>query len=137
MTALTRRMVLGASLGLPLGLPRLAWAGSYLNRAALLLEGSKADRRMALPRFHDEELLRVVHRVAKGRTEVGLSMHVPKEVAGMHPHLVLVLENNERGFLSGVERNRKRFNEHLLRAREEDHIFRTLVRKAGYTLPDV
>jgi len=137
MTSLSRRLLFGASVGLTLGVSRSTWAGSYLNRAALLLEGSKADRKMAMPRFHDEELMRVVHRVAKGRTEVGLGMHVPKEVAGMHPHLVLVLENNERGFLSGVERNRKRFTEHLLRARDEDLIFRTLVRKAGYTLPDV
>jgi len=134
---LPRRLFFGATMGLAVGLSREAWAGSYLNRAALLLEGSKADRRMALPRYHDEELMRVVHRVAKARTEVGGDMHVPKEVAGMHPHLVLVLENCERGFLAGVERDQKRFVDHLLRARTEDLIFRTLVQKAGYTLPDV
>lgn len=112
-----------------------AWGGSYLNRASLLLEGSKADRTMAMPRFHDPELLRMVHGVAAARTEAGQAMHVPDEVVGMHPHLVLVLENCERGFLAGVERDRKRFVEHLLRARAEDLVFRTLVRKAGYTLP--
>ena len=57
-----RRMVLVLAVVLPLVLASgSAWAGSYLNRAALLLEASRAERDMALPNYGDKELIKLVH----------------------------------------------------------------------------
>ena len=111
------------------------FAGSYLNRAALLLDTSRAERDMVLPRSHDKELLRVVHEVASARARIARSMEVPKQVAGAHPHLLLVLENSERAYAAALDESHDKFLEHIFRARTEDQIFRTLIEKLGYTLP--
>ena len=112
-----------------------AFAGSYLNRAALLLNGSRAERDMVLPRSNDRELLRIVHDVAKARTASARTMKVPKVIASAHPHLMLVLENCERAYASALNSNHERFVQHVLRARAEDRTFREIVKKMGYTLP--
>src|SRR5690606_29640918 len=101
----------------------------------LLLDTSRAERDMVMPRTHDEELVRVVHAVAQARARVARSMHVPKQVVGAHPHLLLVLENSERAYAAALDDNHSKFLEHIFRARTEDQVFRTLVEKLGYTLP--
>ena len=115
----------------------LAWSGSYLNRAALLISASRAERDMVLPRSGDKELLRMVHSVAQARTEAAHNMAVPKLVAAAHPHLMLVLENSERGYAAALENNQQRFVQHILRARGEDKTFRAVLKNLGYTLPRV
>jgi hypothetical protein len=112
-----------------------AWAGSYLNRAALLLEGSRAERDMVLPRYDDKELIRLVHPIAEARTRSARAMQVPKAVTTAHPHLLLVLENCERAYAAALEGNHEKFVEHILRARAEDKTFRALLEKLGYSLP--
>jgi hypothetical protein len=131
-----RRIVLALLLALPLALfaPH-ASAGSYLNRAALLLEGSRAERDMVLPRYGDKELVRVVHSISEARTTAARGMQVPKAVISAHPHLLLVLENCERAYAAALEGNHEKFVEHIFRARAEDKTFRALIQKLGYTLP--
>ncbi|MBW2458866.1 MAG: hypothetical protein JRI68_30480, partial [Deltaproteobacteria bacterium] len=94
-----------------------AWSGSYLNRAALLLEGSRAERDMVLPRSNDKELVRVVHGIAQARAREARTMGVPKSVVAAHPHLLLVLENSERAFAAALDGNHAKFVDHILRAR--------------------
>lgn len=131
-----RRAFCGALLATPLiVLAGDAFAGSYLNRAALLLDTSRAERDMVLPRTHDRELLRVVHEVAQARARIARSMEVPKQVVAAHPHLLLVLENSERAYAASLDGNHPKFLEHIFRARTEDKVFRTLIEKMGYTLP--
>jgi len=131
-----RRAVLALLLALPVFLVSPAvWSGSYLNRAALLLDQSRDERDMVLPRPNDEELIRLVHGVAKARAKYARKMDVPKVVAHAHPHLLLVLENSERAYAAALEGNHQRFVEHILRARTEDKTFRALVERTGYTLP--
>lgn len=117
------------------GAPSAAWAGSYLNRAALLLDGSHADREMIRSRSHDKDLLEVVHRVATARAEAAKDMDVPAVVAAAHPHLLLALENTERAAAVAKSGSQQKFLEHLFRARTEDQIFRSIVEKLGYSLP--
>ena len=62
-----------------------AWAGSYLNRAALMLDGAAAERDMVLPRSNDKELVRLVHAIARARADASRVMKVPRIVAGAHP----------------------------------------------------
>ena len=132
-----RRGFCGALLAVPVALiAGDAFAGSYLNRAALLLDTSRAERDMVLPRTHDRELLRVVHEVAQARARFARRMEVPKKVVGAHPHLLLVLENSERAYAAALDDGHQKFLEHIFRARTEDHVFRTLITKMGYTLPN-
>jgi hypothetical protein len=112
-----------------------AWAGSYLNRSALLLDGSRAERDMVWPRSDDKELVKLVYGVAQARSESARMMAVPKVVAMAHPHLLLVLENCERAYATALAGKHTRFVEHILRARSEDQTFRALIKKIGYALP--
>jgi hypothetical protein len=131
-----RRFVVALLVSLPLLLASsVAWSGSYLNRAALLLEGSRAERDMVWPRSTDKELVRVVHGIAQARSRTASTMEVPKAVAGAHPHLLLVLENCERAYAAALDGNHEKFIDHILRARREDKTFRAIIQKMGYTLP--
>jgi len=116
---------------------RDGWGGSYLNRAALLLGESLAERDMVWPRSNDHELVRIVHAVARARASSARTMKVPKTVVTAHPHLLLVLENSERAYAAALAGNHQRFVAHILRARAEDKTFRTLITKLGYTLPRI
>ena len=115
--------------------PSVAFAGSYLNSAALLLDTSRAERDMVSPRSRDLELLRLVYEIARARTDVARTMNVPKEVGNAHPHLLLVLENSERAYLAALKGNFAKFVDHISRARAEERTFRAIISKLGYTLP--
>ncbi len=129
-----RTVVLGLLLSL-LFLTSQLRAGSYLDRAALLIDTSRLERDMVRPRANDKDLLRVVHGVAETRSRLARTMHTPKAVALAHPHLLLVLENSERAYASALQGNNQKFVTHILRARAEDKIFRALIKRLGYTLP--
>ena len=53
------------------------WSGSYLNRAALLLEQSRDERDMVLPRPNDKELIVLVHGVAQARARYDTCATLP------------------------------------------------------------
>jgi hypothetical protein len=112
-----------------------ARAGSYLERAALLLEASRAERDRAKTRPNDRELMELVHAIARARNDAGRRMQVPTAIEDAHPHLLLVLENTERAFAAALDRHFEKFAEFIERARTEDRTFRALVSKMGYTLP--
>jgi hypothetical protein len=114
-----------------------AWAGSYLDRAALLLDEARKEGDLLQPRTFDKELVLVVRMLCEVRAKVGRKMEVPSQVAKAHPHLLLVLENYERAARSAEEGNFKKFMEHLNTARDEDRNFRAILRELGYSLPDV
>ena len=116
-------------------LSREGWAGSYLNRAALLLEESRLERDMVLPRPRDKELIGMVHSLAAARAQAAHDMEVPKTVREAHPHLLLVLEDSERGYAAALDDHHSRFVDFIFRARKEDATFRALIRTLGYTLP--
>jgi hypothetical protein len=132
-----RRVFLAFAFALPLLLASAsAWAGSYLNRAAILLEASRAERDMALPNYNDKELIRLVQEIAEARTRSARATQVPKAVASAHPHLMLVLENCERAYSAALDGQHDKFVDHILRARAEDKTYRALLSKLGYSLPD-
>ena len=113
-----------------------AWAGSYLDRAALLLDEARREGDMLQPRTNDKEMVLIVKALAEARAKVGRKMEVPAVVAKAHPHLLLVLENCERAADAASEGNFKKFMEHLMTARDEERTFRALIAELGYTLPE-
>lgn len=133
-----RRTALAALISLPLlALTRSAWAGSYLDRAALLLDEARKEGDLLQPRTFDKELVLVIKAMAEARARAARKMEVPAAVAKAHPHLLLVLENCVRAADAAEEGNFKKFMEHLYTARDEDRNFRAIVRELGYALPDV
>lgn len=114
-----------------------AWAGSYLDRAALMLEQARGEGDILQPRTFDKEMVLVIKTMAEARARVARKMEVPAVVAKAHPHLLLVLENYERAAAAADEGNFKKFAEHLYAARDEDRNFRAILKELGYTLPNL
>ena len=135
MTMLRRLFVLVA-FAFALVIARPARAGSYLDRAALMLDESRREGDMLQPRTHDKEMVLVVKALAEARARVGRKMEVPAAVAKAHPHLLLVLENCERAADAAAEGDFKKFMEHLMVARDEERTFRALIAELGYTIPE-
>lgn len=126
-------LVLAAS-ALLVALP--AWAGSYLDRASLLLEEARREGDLLQPRTNDRELVLVIQALAEARVKAARKMECPAAVTKAHPHLLLVLENSERAAEAAVQGNFKKFMEHLTAARNEDRTFRAVIAQLGYTLPE-
>ncbi len=120
-----------------LGIAAPAWGGTYLNRAGLLVGEAAREAEVLRKRLHDKELARVVHKLAEARVEAASTMHVPKEVAVAHPHLLLVLENYERAADAAVDGRGERFLVHLARAREEESTLRGVLKQLGWKLPEL
>lgn len=114
-----------------------AWAGSYLDRAALMLEQARSEGDILQPRTFDKEMVLVIKSMAEARARVARKMEVPAVVTKAHPHLLLVLENYERAAAAADEGNFKKFAEHLYAARDEDRNFRAILKELGYTLPNL
>jgi hypothetical protein len=116
-------------------IPGVAWAGSYLDRAALLLDGSKRDSDMLRARLTDKELATVVQAIADTRVRVGSRMQVPAAVGKAHPHLLLALEHAERAAQAAIEGSIKVAFEKLEASRRENEAFRALCKEMNLTLP--
>lgn len=114
-----------------------AWAGSYLDRAALMLDQAHMEGDLLRPRTFDKELVLVIKAMAETRARVARKMEIPAAVAKAHPHLLLVLENYERAVSAASEGNFKKFVEHLYAARDEDRNFRAILKELGYALPNL
>lgn len=115
---------------------RPAYAGSYLRRAAMLLEAAELEGSALRERIHDKDLARLTHRLATTRVEVAREMPVPKEVVRAHPHLLLVLEAYERAADAALHGKNETFLVALARAREERRTFEAVLAQLGWTLKD-
>ena len=62
-----------------------AWAGSYLDRAALMLEQAHSEGDFLQPRSFDKELVLVVKALAETRARMARKMEVPAAVAKIMP----------------------------------------------------
>ena len=113
-----------------------AWAGTYLNSAALLLAQGSSEGDYLRARVNDKELAELIHKLADARLQAAKGMLVPKEVVQAHPHLLLVLENYERAADSATRGQAEKFLVYQQRARDEDRTFRGVLRQFGYALPE-
>jgi len=113
-----------------------AWAGTYLNRAAVLLAGAAREAAYLRARLADRELAAVVHRLAQARLAAAGDMTVPKEVVQAHPHLLLVLENFEQATDAATRGEADRFTTYYQRALDEERTFRAVLKTLGWLLPE-
>lgn len=136
----TRRQcfgVSGSALALVLGFSSPAFAGSYLNRAALLLFQGRSESDFLRVRYGDKELARLIHRLARARMDAANDMLVPPEVVQAHPHLLLVFENYERAADAAQLEQAERFLVFWQKAQDEERTFRAVCRQLGWELPNL
>ena len=118
-------------------LSHVAFAGSYLDRAALLVNEASHEVNVLRTRLGDKEFAHVVHLMSQSRLEAASHMQVPKEIALAHPHLLMVLENYERASDAAEHGEATRFLVLLQKATEEERILRSIVEKLGWSLPKI
>ncbi len=137
MTRARRRVLGGLAAVAVLSFAGAAFGGSYLDRAALLLDQARREGDMMIPRTGDKELVKLVKALAEARSKAARKMDVPSQVIKAHPHLLLVLESYERAADAALEGSFKKFMEHINTARDEEKLFRVIIAELGYSLPDV
>jgi hypothetical protein len=133
---IARRKLLGLLVLAPLFVASGAEAGSYLNRAAMLIGQASRESEYLRGRVGDKDLAELVHSVAVARLNAASRMNVPKEVVQAHPHLLLTLENYERSAHAATEGHAERFLIYQQRARDEEQVLRGVLKQLGWSLPD-
>jgi hypothetical protein len=113
-----------------------ARAGSYLDRVGLLVRQGRSEADYLEYRVANRELAELVHRMAVARLSAARDTAVPKEVTQAHPHLLLMLENCERAADAAEAGESERFVIFQRRARDEEQIFRSIMRQLGFPLED-
>ena len=131
-----RRGLLVLALGASLCWATPAFAGSYLNRAAILVVVASRESEFLRGRVNDKDLAELMHAVALARLEAASRMRVPKEVVQAHPHLLLILQNYERSAEAASEGHSERFLIYQQRARDEEVILRGVLKQLGWALPE-
>lgn len=112
-----------------------AWAGSYLDRATLLVNEAHRSGKFLRQRAYDRELAKVVQKTAEARLLAAETMVVPKEVVLAHPHVLIVLEHHERAAAAAAAGDVPRFLVHELKADEEERVLRSVLEQLGWPLP--
>src|SRR5262245_3572629 len=131
-----RRSFAAAFLFVLVSLAAPAFAGTYLNRAVVLLSGASREANYLRARLGDKELARITLRMATARLEAARTMTVPKEVEQAHPHLLLVLENYQQAAEAATLGETERFAIYHQRALDEERTFKAVLKQLGWLLPD-
>lgn len=114
-----------------------AFAGSYLDRAALIVAHARKEADFLRGRLSDKDLAEYVHEQADARLGSTRRMQVPKQVTDAHPHLLMMLEHYERATHSATQGDSAEFLKKQLEAREEERIFKGVLKQLGWDLPSV
>jgi hypothetical protein len=114
-----------------------AFAGTYLDTAALLLDESRRSADFVQSHLGDVQLASVAHRLAEARVRAGRDVAVPKDVERAHPHLLLTLEAVERAMAAAEEGEAKRFMRLMVDARREEQTLRVILAQDHLALPDL
>lgn len=133
---LKRRHLLGLLGGVPcMVYAPSVYAGSYLDRAAMLVGVANLELGYLRRKLYDPELARTSQKLAAARVTAAQRMEVPAEVVQAHPHLLLMLEDCERATNAAVERNAEEFLKFQRAARDEEEHFRGILKQLGWQLP--
>jgi hypothetical protein len=107
-----------------------------VDRCALLVRQATQEVDYLQYRLGNRELARVVHTMTEARLRAAREMSVPEEVVQAHPHILLMLESYERAAAAAMEGDAERFLTHLARGRDEEQVFRSILRQLGFALPE-
>ena len=118
-----------------LSISATAAAGSYLDRAVLILRQATDEADFLRSRTSNRDLAEMVHSLAAARLQAVRETAVPHEVEQAHPHLLLVLENYERAASAAMDGQAARFISYQNRARDEETVLRGIMKQLGWPLP--
>ena len=114
-----------------------AWAGPYMNSAAMLLREGFQSADFVRSNLGDRELARVAHQLADARMDAAAHITVPKEVEKAHPHFLLALASLERATDAAERADVSAFLRNVETARGESRTFRALLQQEHLQLPAV
>jgi hypothetical protein len=106
-----------------------------MDRAWLLIAESSRANDFLAKRLDDRELARLVGLAAEGRLQAAKETVVPEEVVLAHPHLLLMLEHYERAASAATLGELARYADHSRAGRDEEELFRSVLRQLGWSLP--
>ena len=113
-----------------------AFAGPYLNTAAMLLHESANAGRWVRLNLGDKELASNAYKMARARTDTASKMNVPAEVRQAHPHLLLSMSAMESAMQAAVDGKPSEFIRLLQTSSGEATTFRAVLQTLGFALPD-
>lgn len=125
------------SIAFAMTLAAAAWAGTYLDTVALLLDESHRSAEWLQLHLSDTKLATLAQQLADARVKSGRAIVVPHDVEKAHPHLLLSLEALERAMSAAAEGDPQRFMRLLAQSREEERTFRAILAQQKFTVPDV
>ena len=131
-----KRLVTLLVLAAALLLAPSAFAGPYLNTAAMLLREALQSGDFVRANIGDKELARVGRKMAEARVQVASHIVVPKEVEKAHPHLLLALTNTERAMAAAERGEVSNCLRYLDAARGEARTFRAVLDQLKLKLPE-
>lgn len=112
-----------------------AFAGPYLNTAAMLLQENTLAARWVRGNIGDKQLAQNAHKMAQARVDVATQMNVPAEVKQAHPHLLLALTAMERAMQAASEGQVSNFIAQLQSSSGEAKTFEAVLKTLGFSLP--
>jgi hypothetical protein len=103
-----------------------------MDRASILLAAAGSELDYLGRKLYDDELAKVLTRVAAARAKAAGEMLVPPEVMLAHPHLLMMLESCERATDAAVLKQAKDYLKFARTARDEDQLFRSVMKQLGW-----
>ena len=131
------RPLAALALLLALTFTSLAYAGTYLDTAALLLGESRKSADWVQSHLTDTKLAAIAHDIAEARVKAGRLVVVPKDVEKAHPHLLLALETTERAMAAAADGDPSRFMRLVFQAREEERTYKAVLAQLKLALPEL
>ena len=131
------RILFALSFALVLLVSSPAFAGPYLNTAAMLVREGFLSADLLRSNLGERDLARAVHRMAEARVDLATHMVVPKEVDKAHPHFLLVLNSLERAADAATRGEVSVFLRNLDAARSEARTFKAVLEQLRLPLPSL
>jgi len=107
----------------------------YINKYVMMVDWLTRTELWVTTHLEDLELCRWAHAIAERHVELAQRMTPPSELAAVHPHFLIAMENAERMFDNAGAGARKAFRRHRRIVREEFRIIAELLQANGIYLP--
>ncbi len=108
----------------------------YVTELSLVLEGARRVLLFSEAHAGDTELSRFAHPLAEYYVELAGRMTPGPQLAMVHPHLLLVVENVERALDAAAHGGQHAFRQHVRTVREELATLETVLKHLKVRLPD-
>jgi hypothetical protein len=107
----------------------------YINKYVMMVDWLTRTEMWVTTHLDDLELCRWAHAVAERHVELAQRMTPPSELAAVHPHFLLAMENAERMFDNAAAGDRKAYRRHRRIVREEFRLVAELLQANSIYLP--